>query len=155
MNTLSELIARARARGALIAVAESCTGGLLGAALTDIPGSSAVFLCGFITYSNDAKCALLGVKEKTLITFGAVSEETAREMAEGALIRSKANIALAITGIAGPGGDEHKPEGRVCFACAKTGQTTDSETVEFGPRGRKNVREAARDYALDMIARAL
>ncbi|TFL16735.1 CinA family protein [Jannaschia formosa] len=142
------------AQGRTIATAESCTGGMVAAALTDPPGSSAAFLWGVVTYSNAAKIDLLGVRAATLDAVGAVSEEVAREMAEGARARSGADIAVAVTGIAGPGGSETKPEGRVCFGLA-TPERTGVETVEFGARGRGAVRAAARDHALALILSAL
>ncbi|MHA7851147.1 CinA family protein [Roseovarius sp.] len=145
----------AKARNLKVATAESCTGGMVVAALTDIPGSSAVVDRGFVTYSNEAKIDMLGVRPDTLATFGAVSEEVAREMAEGAIAHSLADIAVAITGIAGPGGSEHKPEGRVCFGLCLKGLKTRTETVEFGAVGRDRVRLLSRDHALEMLARAL
>jgi len=138
-----------------IAVAESCTGGMLAAALTDLPGSSAIFERGFVTYSNAAKTELLGVSADTLARHGAVSEPVAKEMARGALERSDGDIALSITGIAGPGGSDHKPEGRVCFGLAISGGAVTSETIEFGARGREAVRIAARDHAMGLLMRAL
>ena len=128
---------------------------MIAAAITDIAGSSAVFDRGFVTYSNAAKQAMLGVRPETLDLHGAVSEEVAREMAEGALARSDAGLAVAVTGIAGPGGSEFKPEGRVCFALARTGQPTHVETVEFGAIGRANVRRATVDRALGLMLQAL
>ena len=104
-----------RERNLKIATAESCTGGMVAALLTDIPGSSDVFERGYVTYSNKAKRDMLGVSSETLARFGAVSKEVAREMAEGALQRSGANLAVSITGVAGPGRSESKPEGRVCL----------------------------------------
>ncbi len=151
----AEILELARARGVMIATAESCTGGMVSAALTDIAGSSDVFERGFVTYTNRAKTELLGVRQETLVAHGAVSEEVAREMAEGALARAPVQLAVAITGIAGPGGSEHKPEGRVCFGLAAEGRETLTETVEFGPRGRANVRAAARDHALALLHGAL
>lgn len=145
------LLALCRSKGLKLASAESCTGGMVGAALTDIAGSSDVYERGVITYSNQAKMDLLGVKEATLAAVGAVSEEVAVEMAEGLLARAPVDIAVSITGIAGPGGSEHKPEGRVCFATA-TNAGTFVETVEFGAPGRAKVREAARDHALALMA---
>ena len=138
-----------------IAVAESCTGGMLAAALTDLPGSSAIFERGFVTYSNAAKIELLGVSANTLARHGAVSEPVAKAMARGALDRSGGDIALSITGIAGPGGSDHKPEGRVCFGLALSGGSVTSETIEFGAKGRDAVRIAARDYAMGMLLEAL
>jgi len=156
MASLAEtLLHRARAAGAVIATAESCTGGMVAAAITDVAGSSAVFDRGVVSYSNAAKTGLLGVRPETLAAHGAVSEPVAREMAEGALARSEATLAVAVTGIAGPGGSDHKPEGRVCFALARAGAPTRAETVEFGARGRAAVRDAARDHALALLIAAL
>ena len=154
MSRAQDLLARARAAGVMVACAESCTGGLLGATITALPGSSDIFDLGFVTYSNAAKRDMLGVRAETLQAHGAVSEEVAREMATGALDRSLAAVAVSITGIAGPGGSDHKPEGRVCFGLAgPQGMTT--ETVEFGAIGRALVREAAVDHALGLLLRAL
>jgi nicotinamide-nucleotide amidase len=149
------LLQQARFWGIRIATAESCTGGMVAAALTDIAGSSEVFDRGFVTYSNAAKIDLLGVNPTTLAAHGAVSEPVAREMAEGALTRSAAQLAVSVTGIAGPGGSEFKPEGRVCFGLAKHGMPTWTETVEFGPLGRAKVRKAATAHALTLLAHAL
>ncbi|WP_170402732.1 CinA family protein [Ruegeria arenilitoris] len=153
--TVAELLDRAKALNVMIATAESCTGGMVAAALTDIPGSSAVVDRGFVTYTNAAKQDMLGVRAETLAAHGAVSEEVAREMAEGALAHSQAQLAVSITGIAGPGGSEFKPEGRVCFGLAVTGRPTLTETVEFGAAGRANVRRAARDHALKLLGNGL
>jgi len=144
----------AAGRGRMVATAESCTGGMVAAAITDIAGSSAVFAGGFVTYSNAMKRDLLGVSEAALGAYGAVSEPVARQMAEGARTRAGADLAVAITGIAGPGGSEHKPEGRVCFALA-TATGTRAETVDFGPLGRDRVRRAARDHALRLLLAGL
>ena len=149
------ILSAARAKGIRIATAESCTGGMVAVALTDIAGSSDVFDRGFVTYSNAAKSDMLGVSPATLAAHGAVSEPVAAEMASGALAHSTATLAVAITGIAGPGGSEFKPEGRVCFGLARTGQPILAETIEFGPLGRPNVRIAARDHALKLITNAL
>ena len=154
MSLPADILAACMARGWMIATAESCTGGMVGAAITDVAGSSAIYDRGFVTYTNDAKEQMLGVTRATLAAHGAVSEEVAREMAEGALWRSNAQLAVAITGIAGPGGSEHKPEGRVCFGLAVEGELTLTETVEFGARGRAVVRKAARDHALALLLRA-
>ncbi|KIC11432.1 damage-inducible protein CinA [Leisingera sp. ANG-M1] len=151
----AKLIERAKAAGVTIATAESCTGGMIAAALTDIPGSSAVVDRGFVTYSNEAKMQMLGVRADTLETVGAVSEEVASEMAEGALRNAGTTLAVSVTGIAGPGGSEFKPEGRVCFGLACADRKTATETVEFGALGRANVREAARDHALSLLMQAL
>jgi nicotinamide-nucleotide amidase len=148
------LLDAARAKGLLLAVAESCTGGLLAGAITTPPGSSAIFDRGFVTYSNAAKTQLLGVSPDTLLRHGAVSEEVAAEMAQGALDRSEASVAASITGIAGPGGSERKPEGRVCFGLAtRTGLRI--ETVEFGAQGRDAVRAASVRHALGLLLQAV
>lgn len=152
---VAALLDIARTRGVRIACAESCTGGLISAALTDIAGSSDVFDRGFVTYSNTAKVTMLGVSQTTLADHGAVSEPTAREMAEGALSRSDSDLTIAVTGIAGPGGSDTKPEGRVCFAVAQTGQATRSETRNFGPIGRAQVRQASVDHAILLLSQAL
>ena len=151
----AEILQAARYWGHRIATAESCTGGMVSAALTDVAGSSDVFDRGFVTYSNAAKQEMLGVSAETLAAHGAVSEAVAREMAEGALAHSAADLAVSITGIAGPGGSEFKPEGRVCFGLALRGHETRVETVEFGAKGRDKVRRAARDHALSLLAGAL
>lgn len=151
---VSALIAAARARGLMMSTAESCTGGLVSAALTAIPGASDVFERGFVTYSNVAKVEMLGVLPETLDRFGAVSEAVAREMALGARTRAGADLAVSITGIAGPGGSEFKPEGRVCFALADP-RGVESQTVEFGAIGRTAVRAAACEHAMQMLAKAV
>lgn len=153
--TAADLLAAARAKGWRIATAESCTGGMIAVALTDIAGSSDVFDRGFVTYSNAAKMDMLGVSPDTLAAHGAVSEQVAREMAQGALKNSTADIAVSVTGIAGPGGSEFKPEGRVCFGIAQSAGASIVETVEFGPLGRDAVRRASRDHALTLLAAAL
>ncbi|MFP4326820.1 MAG: CinA family protein [Paracoccaceae bacterium] len=155
MTTVATLLRLYRDAGWRIATAESCTAGLLSAALTDEPGSSDVFERGFVTYSDAAKTEMLGVPPATLAAHGAVSEAVARDMAQGALLRSGADVAVSITGIAGPGGSEHKPEGRVCFGLACRGAATRVQTVEFGPLGRRNVRQASVEHALEMLLSAL
>ncbi|MBO9444883.1 CinA family protein [Ruegeria sp. R14_0] len=152
---VADLLDRAKAQGVMIATAESCTGGMVAAALTDIPGSSAVVDRGFVTYTNEAKQQMLGVSADTLDAHGAVSEEVAHEMADGALKNSGAQLTVSITGIAGPGGSEFKPEGRVCFGLAVEGLQTVTETIEFGALGRDKVRLAARDHALELLSRNL
>ena len=154
MKDASYLIDIARTKCILVATAESCTGGMLASEITEMPGSSDIFDCGFVTYSNAAKEAMLGVRAATLARFGAVSEEVAREMATGAQARSRADMAVSITGIAGPGASGHKPEGRVCFALAHKADLL-SETVEFGAIGRNHVRKAATGHALSLLIRAL
>ncbi len=148
------VLAAARAQGVMLAAAESCTGGLIMAALTDVAGSSDVVDRGFVTYSNAAKCDMLGVQAETLDAFGAVSEQVAAEMAAGALARSRAELAVAVTGIAGPGGSDHKPEGRVCFGLASPNRVH-TETVEFGALGRAQVRAATVTHALALMLAAL
>ncbi|MEC9312214.1 MAG: CinA family protein [Pseudomonadota bacterium] len=152
---VADLIARAAKAGVTIATAESCTGGMVAAALTDIPGSSAVLDRGYVTYSNTTKIQMIDVRPETLDAFGAVSEEVAREMAEGARTRAGTTLAVSITGIAGPGGSEFKPEGRVCFGLSAEGQETHVETIEFGALGRAQVRAASRDHALSLLERAI
>jgi len=147
----SALIATYRKKRQKITCAESCTAGMVAAALTDLPGSSEIFDRGFVTYSNAAKLEMLGVLETTLDQHGAVSEQVAREMALGALQRSDADISIAVTGIAGPGGSDFKPEGRVCFARAQKNGTCESITKEFGPLGRRNVRSMSRNFALQLL----
>ena len=153
MSRAARLLEAARAKGIVIATAESCTGGMVSAAITDIAGSSAIFDRGFVTYTNDAKMAMLGVSSATLDAFGAVSEQVAEEMCRGALTNSNATLAVSITGIAGPGGSDFKPEGRVCFGITN-GTVTQTETVEFGALGRDKVRQAACDHALDLLLAA-
>lgn len=155
MDEAAQLLGMARRAGILISTAESCTGGLIAATLTEVPGSSDVIDRGFVTYSNAAKRDMLGVTKATLDAHGAVSEPIAREMADGALGRSDAGMAISVTGIAGPGGSDHKPEGRVCFGLAQTGQLTQTETVEFGPLGRSEVRHATVRHALKLMASAI
>ena len=135
-----------------IATAESCTGGLVAAALTEIAGSSDVFERGFVTYSNAAKEAMLGVPAATLATFGAVSRETAEAMALGALAHSPADLAVAVTGIAGPGGaTPGKPVGLVHLAAAVRGGRVLMEEQRFGDIGRAEVRLASVERALAML----
>ena len=133
LTTLATIAgARLKAKGMLLACAESCTGGWVAQAVTAISGSSEWFERGFVTYSNDAKIDMLGVAAETLRHFGAVSEEAAREMAAGALAHSKAQISVAITGVAGPaGGSPDKPVGMVCFAWAVQGGEVTAITKKF------------------------
>lgn len=144
-----------RSSGKRIAVAESCTGGLVAAALTSVPGSSDVFEVGFVTYSNEAKMSFLGVCSDILETFGAVSIATAWGMAQGALDRSKADVAVAITGIAGPdGGSAQKPVGTVVFARARKVDSPDdmiADTKQFGDIGRGQIRVQAALVALELL----
>ncbi|MBO9516738.1 MAG: CinA family protein [Porphyrobacter sp.] len=136
-----------------LATAESCTGGLLAALLTDVPGCSHVFERGFVVYSKDAKCDLLDIARHKVDSCGAVSKEIAIEMALGALRRSQADIALSITGFAGPAGDEE--EGLVHFACAIRDGKTFHREEHFGPIGRQRVRLEALNTALQMLEQAL
>ena len=137
-----------RARGLKLATAESCTGGLIAAACTAVAGSSDWFERGFVTYSNDAKTELLGVDAALIATHGAVSEEVARAMAEGALLHSRAQLSVAVTGIAGPGGaTKGKPVGTVWLALAQRGGATHSELLQFGG-DRAAVREQTVHHAL-------
>ena len=140
---------------AVIASAESCTGGMLSSTITEIPGSSVIFDCGFVTYSNIAKIKLLSVNEISLNYYGAVSEEVAGEMAIGALNNSKANLAISITGIAGPGGSITKPEGMVCFSIAMENEIKVSETKNWGPLGRDRVRKTATLHGLQLLRKTL
>lgn len=142
--------------GMMLATAESCTGGMIAAALTDIAGSSSVVDRGFVTYSNEAKMEMLGVSAATLASFGAVSEETALEMAAGALARSRAGVAVAVTGIAGPGGGSaDKPVGLVWFGLAVKGRPVVAEKRLFEDRGRAVIREETVVHALKMVLGAL
>ena len=149
------LIARYRAAGLMVATAESCTGGLIAGLLTEIPGSSSVLERGFVVYSNAAKQELLGVPAETLADYGAVSEHTARAMAEGALKASRAEVAVSVTGVAGPdGGTAAKPVGLVHFACARRGRPTVARQERFGDIGREAVRLASVRVGLDLLEAA-
>src|SRR5262249_20261643 len=146
------LLTLCRARGLKIVTAESCTGGMVAGALTDIPGSSDVVERGFVTYSNEAKREMLGVTALTLEKSGAVSRETAEEMAQGALANSHADLAVSITGIAGPGGaTPGKPVGLVHFAAAARGGKLTHRAKKFGDIGRRKVRKKSVDEALAML----
>jgi nicotinamide-nucleotide amidase len=141
-----------RARSLKIATAESCTGGLVAAALTEIARSSDVVDCGFVTYSNAAKQAMLGVSEATLKRHGAVSTQTAAAMAAGALKNSQADVAVAITGIAGPGGGTaKKPVGLVHFAAAGRDGSRLARTRRYGKIGRRCVRQRSVAEALELL----
>lgn len=149
------VVARAIERGVMIATAESCTGGLVAAAVTAVAGSSAVLDRGFVTYSYPAKMGMLGVETLKLETQGAVSRETALEMARGALERSDAQVSVAITGIAGPGGGtDDKPVGLVHFAAANSDGVVHVER-RFGDIGREAVRLASVEQALEMLLERL
>ena len=150
------VVAENIAAGRTIALAESCTGGLVAAAITEIPGSSAVFGIGFVTYSNQAKTQLLGVNQDILETFGAVSVAVAWAMAQAALKKSGADIAVAISGVAGPdGGTDKKPVGTVVFAVAEKGKDPEDMTAdrkEFGSdKSRAEIRTIATLHALELL----
>ncbi len=147
-----KLLVALRDRKLVAATAESCTGGLVAGAITDIAGSSEIFDRGFVTYSNEAKRDMLGVPEALIIAHGAVSAEVARAMAEGALAHSAADLAVAITGVAGPGGGTaEKPVGLVHFAVARRGRSTQHVERRFGPQGRRAIREGSVQQALEML----
>jgi nicotinamide-nucleotide amidase len=156
LTTLATLVGQAlKSRSATLAAAESCTGGGIAEAVTRISGSSEWFERGFVTYSNDAKVDMLGVDRSTLTRFGAVSEETAREMAAGALSHSRATHSVSVTGIAGPtGGSPEKPVGTVCFGWAAQGAKPASETRHFDG-DRDAVRRASVIHALQGLLRLL
>ena len=149
----SDVLALCRERGLMIATAESCTGGLISASLTSVPGSSDVFDRGFATYSNDAKVEMLGVPMEEIAAHGAVSEQVAAHMARGAVARSAAQIGVSVTGVAGPGGTQAKPEGMVCFGVA-TAQWRHTETVQFGAIGRDSVRLETVNHALSLVLKS-
>ncbi|MEE1613215.1 CinA family protein [Microvirga sp. CF3016] len=159
---MTELTSRAAAlldaykeKGLMIATAESCTGGLVAALLTDISGSSAVVERGFVTYSNEAKTELIGVPADLIAAFGAVSEPVARAMAEGALAHSRADVAIGITGVAGPtGGTDVKPVGLVHFGLVRKGAATIHLERRYGDLGRGNVRRRAVEDALALLEQA-
>ena len=155
LERAAALIARYRTLGLTIATAESCTGGLITALLTEIPGSSAVVERGFVVYSNDAKQELLGVSPDILAKHGAVSKETARAMALGALAHSRAAVAVSVTGVAGPdGGTAAKPVGLVHFGCARSGGSTVLLERRFGALSRRAIRVASVEAALDLLEAA-
>ncbi len=153
--TARQLVAALLAKGQLLSTAESCTGGMVAAAITDIMGSSGVFDRGFVTYSNAAKIQMLGVPPSLLETHGAVSEAVATAMAQGALMHSAATLAVSTTGIAGPGGGtETKPVGLVHFACTNKSGRLWNDRMIF-PGDRATVRRLACDHALQMLGNAL
>ena len=154
MSRAKDIVERASAAGIVIATAESCTGGMISAAITAIAGSSRVLDRGFVTYSNAAKMDMLGVSAETLDTQGAVSEQVAAEMAAGALKHSNATLSVSVTGIAGPGGSDFKPEGRVCFGIA-TNDGVETQQIDFGALGRTGVREATVAHALELLLEKL
>ena len=154
MSLAKDIVERASAAGIVIATAESCTGGMISAEITAIAGSSHVLDRGFVTYSNAAKMDMLGVSAETLDTQGAVSEQVAAEMAAGALKHSNATLSVSVTGIAGPGGSDFKPEGRVCFGMA-TNEGVETQQIDFGALGRTSVREATVAHALELLLEKL
>jgi nicotinamide-nucleotide amidase len=152
ISTAEAIIRDFTAAGLMLSTAESCTGGLIAGALTEISGSSAVVDRGFVTYTNTAKIEMLGVQAETLLRFGAVSEETARQMVHGALFRSRAEIAVAVTGIAGPGGGSaEKPVGLVHLAAKSRDGALIHRQMLYGDIGRSEVRLATIRTALEMV----
>lgn len=152
----AELLAACRARGLTLATAESCTGGLIAALLTEVPGSSQVFERGFVTYSNAAKTETLGVPADLIERFGAVSEEVARAMASGALAQSHADLCVAVTGVAGPGGETpQKPVGLVHLAAARRHGIVLHREIRTGDIGRSAVRRASVADALRLVRELL
>lgn len=156
LNLARLVLFEAEERRLKIATAESCTGGLIAALLTEIPGSSSVFERGFVTYSNRAKEDLLGVPGDLIADAGAVSEAVARTMAEGALRESRANLAVAVTGVAGPGGGTRmKPVGLVHIACARENRAIAHEALRLGDIGRTEIRLKTVETALTMMRAAI
>jgi nicotinamide-nucleotide amidase len=152
ISTAEAIVRDFTAAGLMVSTAESCTGGLIAGALTEISGSSAVVDRGFVTYTNSAKIEILGVQAETLLRFGAVSEETARQMVHGALFRSRAEIAVAVTGIAGPGGGSaEKPVGLVHLAARSRAGALIHRKMLYGDIGRSEVRLATIRTALEMV----
>jgi nicotinamide-nucleotide amidase len=156
LSLAKTVLDEARAKKLRLAMAESCTGGLIAGLLTEIPGSSDVLERGFVTYSNEAKEELLGVPHELIAGQGAVSEAVARAMAEGAAAHSKAELAVAVTGIAGPGGGtEAKPVGLVHLAASRKGRATLHEEHRFGDIGRTEVRLKTVEVALELLRRLI
>lgn len=151
-----QVIEMCHSHGLTLATAESCTGGLIAATLTDVPGASNVFDRGFITYSNQSKTELLGVSAELIEQHGAVSEQVAREMAQGAVARAKTSIAVSVTGVAGPdGGTEEKPVGLVHIACARHEHPTLHTKCLFGPLTRQQIRQATVEAAFALIVQQI
>lgn len=157
MTLEAEVIRLLKEKGKTLTTAESCTGGLIAKRLTDVSGASAVFECGIVSYSNRMKMKLLGVQEETLRQYGAVSAQTAREMAVGARSMANADLAVAVTGIAGPLSDDtQKPVGLVFIALADAdGVTVEGYQNDFSDNVRENNRRASADRALEMVRRCL
>ena len=146
------LLEQCRLQCVKIATAESCTGGMLAALLTSVPGSSDVFDCSFVTYSNEAKKRMLGVSHELIAEYGAVSRECALAMSHGAILESAATLAVSVTGVAGPsGGTPSKPVGLVHFACARKNGATLHREERFGDIGRDRVRNASVEAALELL----
>lgn len=156
IDEATRLLEAFRVAGKRLATAESCTGGLVAALLTEIPGSSDVVERGFVTYSNAAKAEMLGVPSGLIVSHGAVSEEVARAMADGAIRNSQADIAVSVTGVAGPGGGSAaKPVGLVHLAAAARGGATLHRECRFGDIGRDGIRMASVEVALALLRQAL
>jgi nicotinamide-nucleotide amidase len=156
LHSAEQILADARALGLKIGTAESCTGGLVAGALTEIPGSSDVFERGFVTYSNEAKQALLSVPGDLIATYGAVSAEVARHMAEGVLAHAPVDLAVAVTGIAGPGGGTPaKPVGLVHFAAVRRHGALIEDVAHYGELPRSEIRMRSVEAALGLLARLL
>ncbi len=154
MELAEKILSEAKIKGVKISCAESCTGGLVGAALTEIPGSSEIFNGSAVTYSNEAKKKILGVSEETLKNFGAVSKQCAKEMAEGSLRIFDSDFAVSTTGIAGPdGGTELKPVGTVCFGIA--GKNSTETFTKFFPGNRQEVREKSVNFILNELLKKI
>lgn len=151
-----KLLAELRRHALLIATAESCTGGLLAGLLTEVPGASGMVERGFVTYSNAAKTELLGVDAAQIERYGAVSEEVARAMAEGALDKTPAHVAVSVTGIAGPdGGSSERPVGLVYLAVARKGHATRTRECRFGDIGRRDIRLKSVREAISLVLEAI
>ena len=149
-----QIVALMQEKKLTLATAESCTGGMLASKIIDVPGVSDVFKAGFVTYANEAKKNLIGVKEETLAQFGAVSEQTAKEMVSGAVKAAKADMAVATTGIAGPGGGtEEKPVGLVYIACGSAENIVVEKCLFDGTRSE--IRHASVEHALGMLYREI
>ena len=155
MSLAAQVLNACIERNFTLTTAESCTGGMLMAALTDVVGSSAVMDRGFVAYSNAAKVQMLAVDAAIISKFGAVSKEVVCAMADGALANSQADIALSVTGVAGPSASKVKPEGMVYFAVAQKNNETISRLCQFGPLGRLNVRRKAVETALQIVLTAI
>lgn len=149
-----QIVALMREKNLTLAAAESCTGGMLSSRIIDVAGVSDVYKAGFVTYANEAKQKLIGVKEETLMKYGAVSEQTAREMVAGALRAAEADMAVAITGIAGPGGGtKEKPVGLVYIACGSVEEIVVECCLFDG--SRSEIRQASAEHALEMLYREI